>query len=223
MKIPADLRGSRSSRADAVYDALRQGIRDGTYSLGARIREEEVAQALGVSRTPVREALHRLHERGLLEMAAGGLVVTTLTRRQTSEIYAIRELLEGSAARFAAQHASPGEIETIERLATTFEKSKADAARMAAVNRQLHLAIYEASHNRYLLRMLGDLNDSLALLPGTTFSARGRAAIAQKEHRRIVEAIRKRDPDGAEAAAREHIRRAESVRLEMMFNQLIDA
>jgi DNA-binding GntR family transcriptional regulator len=221
MKTPADLRGSRSSRADTVYDALRQGIRDGTYSLGARIREEEVAQALGVSRTPVREALHRLHERGLLEMAAGGLVVTTLTRRQTSEIYAIRELLEGSAARFAAQHASPGEIETIERLATTFEKSKADAARMAAVNRQLHLAIYEASHNRYLLRMLGDLNDSLALLPGTT--ARGRATIAQKEHRRIVEAIRKRDPDEAEAAAREHIRRAESVRLEMMFNQLIDA
>ena len=90
------------SRADFVYDSLRDAISDGRIAGGERVREEEVARNLGVSRTPVREALQRLQQRGLLEIGAGrGLVVAQLSQQQVIELYAMRQILEGSAARTA--------------------------------------------------------------------------------------------------------------------------
>ena len=95
------------SRADFVFDSLRDAISDGRIAVGERVREEEIARDLGVSRTPVREALQRLHQRGLLVLGAGrGLVVAELGQHQVLQLYAMREILEGSAARFAAQHAN---------------------------------------------------------------------------------------------------------------------
>jgi DNA-binding GntR family transcriptional regulator len=205
-----------ASRARWVYDALRSAIQEGRYGRGERIREEEVARSLGVSRTPVREALSRLQSHGLLEMKAGGLVVAELTRPQILELYAMREILEGSAARFAAQHASPSEIASLRHIARAFEQSLGDPAKLARINRELHGAIYEAAHNRYLMRTLNELHDALALLTGTTFMARGRSELAIDEHARIIDAIEKRDADEAERAAREHIRNAQEVRLAMI-------
>src|SRR5882724_11153169 len=83
------------SRADFVYESLRDAIWDGRIAVGVRIREEEIARNLGVSRTPVREALQRLAQRGLLMFGAGrGLVVAELTHHQVLELYAMREILE---------------------------------------------------------------------------------------------------------------------------------
>ena len=91
------------SRADFVYENLRDAISDGRIAGGERVREEEVARNLGVSRTPVREALQRLQQRGLLSFGpTRGLVVAQLSHQQVVELYAMREILEGSAARFAA-------------------------------------------------------------------------------------------------------------------------
>src|SRR6478672_4683069 len=105
------------SRADFVYDSLRDAISDGRIAGGERVREEEVARNLGVSRTPVREALQRLQQRGLPVVGAGrGLVVARLSQQQVIELYAMREILEGSAARFAAQHATPAEIAILYQL-----------------------------------------------------------------------------------------------------------
>src|ERR1700741_959347 len=105
------------SRADFVFESLRDAIWDGRIARGVRIREEEIARNLGVSRTPVREALQRLQQRGLLVVGAGrGLVVAELTHLQVVELYGMREILEGSAARFAARHASDTEIEMLHRL-----------------------------------------------------------------------------------------------------------
>ena len=208
---------SKVSRAQWVYDVLRKGIRAGQYVRAERIREEEVARTLGVSRTPVREALSRLQARGLLEVAPGGLVVASLTRPQIHELYAMREILEGSAARFAAQHASSSDIATLRRLAVLFERSLGDPSKLAHVNREFHGAIYEAANNRYLLRTLDELNDALALLPSTTFTVTGRPEKAIEEHAEIVAAIERRDADSAERLARSHIQRAQEARLEMMF------
>src|SRR5258708_27556643 len=95
------------SRADFVYESLRDAIWDGRIARGERVREEEIARNLGVSRTPVREALQRLQQRGLLVVGAGrGLVVAELSHDQVIELYAMREVLDGSAARFAAQRAA---------------------------------------------------------------------------------------------------------------------
>jgi DNA-binding GntR family transcriptional regulator len=206
-----------ASRAERVHADLLAAIQDGRYQPGDRLREEEIAAAFGVSRTPVREAISRLHSRGLLEMSNGGLAVTKLTRIRTLELYAVRQILEGSAARFAAQHASAGEIQALEHFITAFARSLAEPLVLAKINRDFHLAIREASHNTYLLRTLDEFDTTLALLPGTTFDAPGRGDQALAEHTQIVKAIKLRDPDAAEHAARNHIQQAQEARLSLLF------
>ncbi|MFG1347994.1 GntR family transcriptional regulator [Xanthobacter autotrophicus DSM 431] len=204
------------SRAQRVYERLKEDIRAGVLRRGERVREETVARALGVSRTPVREALARLQAGGLLEVTANGLVVVTISHAQTLELYAMREVLEGSAARFAAQHAAPSEVSVLMRLGASFADAFGDAIRLADLNRRFHAAILDAAHNRYLVRMLEELSDALALLPGTTFQLPERGPLAVEEHAAIVEAIAARDPDRAEQAARHHIQQAQEARLTLM-------
>lgn len=206
----------RRSRAQEVFERLRGDIKEGRLPAGARMREEDIAQRLGVSRTPVREALSRLQHHGLLEASPDGLVVTRLSRAQILELYGMREMLEGAAARFAALQASPYDIADLRRLADAFEQAGDDPDRLARANTAFHRAIYEAAHNRYLLRTLGELHDALALLQTTTFTVSGRYGGSVEEHARLVEAIVARDADRAEREAREHIRRALEARLEIM-------
>jgi DNA-binding GntR family transcriptional regulator len=202
------------SRADFVFESLRDAIWDGRIARGVRIREEEIAHVLGVSRTPVREALQRLQQRGLLMIGAGrGLVVAELTHHQVLELYGIREILEGSAARFAAQHATEAEVAIITRLQRDLRHVKTDPLAIVRLNRQFHQAIYHAAHNQYLVQALESLNDSLAL---TTFRMPKRRE-SDEEHRKIVLAIEKRDPDEAERAARAHIRNAQITRFSRGF------
>src|SRR5215475_1456541 len=115
------------SRADFVFETLRDAIWDGRIPRGVRVREEEIARNLGVSRTPVREALQRLQQRGLLMVGAGrGLVVAELSHHQVLELYGMREILEGSAARFAAQHANETEVAILRRLQRDLRQVKTD-------------------------------------------------------------------------------------------------
>jgi DNA-binding GntR family transcriptional regulator len=203
------------SRADFVYESLRDAIWDGRITVGERVREEEIARNLGVSRTPVREALQRLHQRGLLVFGAGrGLTVASLSQHQVLQLYAMREILEGSAARFAAQHATAPEIAILWRLQKELSTAGRDAMTLVTLNRRFHQAIYEAAHNQYLLQTLSVLHDSLALLHSTTFRVPSRRAESDEEHRQIVQAIEKHNPDRAEEAAREHIRQAQRTRFE---------
>jgi len=203
------------SRADFVYESLRDAIWDGRIAVGERVREEEIARNLGVSRTPVREALQRLHQRGLLVFgAARGLTVASLSQHQVLQLYAMREILEGSAARFAAQHASAPEIAVLWRLQKELCKPEHDTMALVTLNRRLHQAIYESAHNQYLIQTLSVLHDSLALLHSTTFRVPSRRLESDEEHRQIVEAIEQHSPERAEEAARQHIRQAQRTRFE---------
>ena len=204
------------SRAQSVYETLRRDIKSGIYAGGSRLREEDVAETLGVSRTPVREALSRLVSRGLLEQAPGGLIVRELTRTQVLELYSTREVLEGGVAGFAAQHASPFEIANLERLVKLFGTAGPDLSRIYAANREFHNALYQACHNEYIMRLLDELNDSLALLPVSTFEVKGRYEAAIKEHKQIIAAIKSRNASKAESAARHHIQTSIEARLELM-------
>ena len=205
------------SRSEFVYASLRDAIWEGRFAPNERIPEEEIARSLGVSRTPVREALRRLQERGLLSVGAGRtLVVAELSKAQVFELYAMREILEGSAARFAAQHASEAEIDILHRLLGEFEKYRDDPRALISLNRRFHGAICEAAHNRYLIQTLEGMHDSLALLHGNTFRVPNRREQSDAEHRRIVLAIKRRDPDAAEKAAREHVRQAQRTRFALL-------
>lgn len=201
------------TRGQSTYQAILTAIRDGIYRPGDPLREEEVATRLGVSRTPVREALGRLQEKGLLEAAPGrGVAVSILSMQQIFELYAMREELEGVVARFAARHATEAEIANLERLNARFSASE-DPKVAAQWNRQFHARLYDAARNRYLRQAVEDLQETIALLPDTTFIQPGRTTTATDEHVAIIEAIRRRDSEGAEKAAVGHIKAALEVRL----------
>jgi DNA-binding GntR family transcriptional regulator len=197
------------SRGEQAYARLRDAIQSGQLLPGTRLREVDVAQWLGISRTPVREALARLLSEGLaFNESPRGMVVAELDQAAVSELYVMRENLEGTAANLAAQHASAMEID---------RRDGVDAAQLARNNRLFHDTLYRSAHNRFLLKTLASLHESMALLGQTTLSLPGRSSHALKEHEAIVNAIRARDAAKAEAAARAHIRAAYQSRLQVLF------
>jgi DNA-binding GntR family transcriptional regulator len=205
-----------ATRGQNTYRAILAAIRDGIYKPGDRLREEEVAQRLGVSRTPVREALGRLQEKGLLEAASGrGLAVAELSMQQVFELYAMRKELEGLVARFAAQHATEAEIANLESINEEFGAAR-NPKQAAQLNRLFHARLYDAARNRYLQMAVEELQETIALLPQTTFTQPGRTEIACREHQEIITAIRMRDTKAAESAAVAHIQAALNTRLAIL-------
>jgi DNA-binding GntR family transcriptional regulator len=209
-----------SSRADFVYTRLRQGIHSGEFRPGQRLRETELATRLKVSRTPIREALRRLSSDGLVELAPSrGVMIVELDRQRVREIYALRETLEGSAARLAAQYASPAELQSLGDILERLHQPGVSPALAADINRLFHRTIHDAAHNRYLTRALDQLSDFLALLPGTTFEVPGRLEQSRAEHYALLEALTERAPDKAEQVARQHIQVAARARIHAMFER----
>jgi len=134
-----------------------------------------------------------------------------------TELYYMREVLEGSAARLAAQHASDVEISILEDLCQQYEAALNDQNALTLSNRRFHETLYRCSHNRYLLNMVTVLHDALSLLGGTTLDNLERAEETLREHRNVVAAIRARDADAADQALRTHIRAAQKVRMQKVF------
>lgn len=199
---------ARPSAADA-YENLLRAIESGAFPPGARLREVELASRFGISRTPVREVLQRLELQGLVvHEPHHGAVVATLDYAQITELYQMREVLEGTAARMAATHATEPEIALLDDMLTRDSQLLGDPDRLAETNKAFHNHIRNTARNRYLVTMLESLRLSLALLGRTTLAVPGRGAESVAEHRAIVERIAARDPEGAEAAARAHIRAA---------------
>ncbi|MGO4740602.1 GntR family transcriptional regulator [Bosea sp. 2KB_26] len=201
------------SRVDYVLQALRDAIQSGKLKQGTRLREEDLAEQFGVSRTPIREALGRMQSRGLVEAVPGrGLIIAEITGTKIIELYSLRAILEGAAARFAAEHASPTEIDILNALAQRC--AEAQTPQLAAIaNIKFHQMIYEVARNRYLGPALGELQDTIALLSGTTFEKEGRLEEVTQEHLAIIKAIKERDLDAAEAAARAHVTNAKLIRI----------
>ncbi len=207
-----------TSLGELVHGWLRDAIRDGRYQPGKRIRETEVAVRLDVSRTPVREAFRRLQADGLLVLTPWrGAEVAQLDRGQVVELYAMRRVLEGTAAGLAAEHATDAEIDHLFDLLDQDKAARGDSTRRAEINREFHHVLYAAAHNHYLLKSLNALADSLALLKSTTYKVPGRADTALNEHVLIAKAIRNRDAEAAERTARQHIASAEQSRIELLF------
>jgi DNA-binding GntR family transcriptional regulator len=196
------------SRAESVYARLLQDINSGELRAGDRVREMEIAESLGVSRTPVREALHRLESEGIITKSDHGLIVPLMDDSQIEALYFVREVLEGAAAGLASRHASDAQIQVLEQmLAEAATLPEEDSAQHAELNKDFHAAIYRAANNRYMLKSLQSTQDAIQRL-GTTFAWPGRAPKAWREHRAIVRAIARRDPAAAEESARVHMREA---------------
>lgn len=210
----------QESRGEIAYGRLKEAIQAGELRSGQRIRENEMAGRLEMSRTPVREALRRLESDGLLTFAPyRGMVISELDHQAVMELYSMREVLEGTAAGLAARHASDAEIAVLQDIVDGEVAIAEDPQKVASHNKHFHGALYRAAHNRYLLKTLNVLVDAMALLGMTTMAITGRSETAHAEHLAIVAAIEARDPTAAEAAMRDHIRMAQRARLRLMFEE----
>jgi DNA-binding GntR family transcriptional regulator len=211
-----------SSRGEWAYGLLKKEIAGGVMGPGSRVRENEIAERLGISRTPVREALRRLEAEGLIvHLPHQGAVIAELDHQAVIELYDMRETLEGTAARYAARHASEAEIQDLAELVESEQDNVGDYNAIAQLNKAFHASLYRAGHNRYLLKALLSLSDAMILLGGTTLAIPDRFAVAHAEHLEIVKAIAGRDPDRAEVAARTHIRNAQRARLKLLRARLV--
>ncbi len=198
----------------AAYRDIKQKILSGFFSSDARLREMEISKLIGMGRTPVREALKRLEdERLLTHEPRRGLVITRIDKQGVTELYAMREVLEGAAAEFAARHATDAEIDNMQSILEQSEQPDSDPVRM---NLQFHEAIYGAAHNQHLIRTLQSISDTTFLLGRSTLQSPQRAQKAVAEHKQILAAIRGRDPEAASIAAKNHIRQAFLERLKML-------
>ncbi|MBI3043399.1 MAG: GntR family transcriptional regulator [Betaproteobacteria bacterium] len=206
------------SRSEHVYRRLRDAIQRGEYKSGRRVMEIEVAAWLKVSRTPVRDAIRRLEAEGMLEHEPrNGLVVARLDRQAVMELYVMREVLEGTAARLCARHASDMEIQELCDLIEAERQLSGDFEALARHNVRFHSAIHRSAHNRYLEKSLAAVNDSMGLLGAPLMLLPHRAETAAAEHARLVQAIQDRNPDAAEEVARAHVRAAQRERIRRLF------
>ena len=192
-----------------ILDAIDQGI----YRPGDRLVESELADRFGVSRTPIREALQRLETQSLLTRDGRSLIVASLDHAQMAELYAVRQELEGLAARLAAQHAAVEEVEVLRGMVEADRALLNDPQALARANRRFHHQIHLASHNRFLVQQLDLVYRSMALMARTSLAAQGRGEKALAEHAEIVEAIAARDGDRAAKALKDHLSIAFVVRL----------
>ena len=192
-----------------ILDAIDQGV----YRPGDRLVESELADRLGVSRTPVREALQRLETQAVLTRDGRSLIVASLGHDEMAELYAVRTELEALAARLAAQHAAKEEVSVLAAMVEEDHGLLGDPQALARANRRFHAQIHRASHNRYLLQQLGMVHRTMALMATTSLAAEGRGAAALREHAAIVDAIAARDGARAAEALRAHLSTAFEVRL----------
>jgi DNA-binding GntR family transcriptional regulator len=204
----------KSTNKDA-YTLILEAIDTGLYRPGDRLVESELADRLGVSRTPVREALQRLETQSLLARDGRSLIVASLDHNQMAELYVVRAELEGLAAKLAAKHATPEEKRVLQDMVDEDRKIVNDPNALARANRRFHKQIHLASHNRFLVQQLDLLHRSMALMATTSLAAEGRGMVAMQEHQNIVDAIVAGDQEGAFEALRQHISVAFMTRLKL--------
>ena len=200
-----------SSLEERVYQALEEEILSGRLQRGEQLREIAIAERLKVSRTPVRGALHRLAEDGLVTLSANkGATVVGITDADIEDIYAIRMRLEGLAAKLAAERMSEAEREELRSCyeLSEFYMAKKNDARCGELDSEFHSIIFKASGSRHLCKILSDLHKNIKAYRRLSLSVPERAEKSIMEHRDILEAILSGNADEAERKSSLHIRNA---------------
>jgi len=201
-------------RTESPYDMLKNAILHGELEPGQPLIEANLAAWCQVSRTPIREALMRLEQDGLVDRTDRGLVVRDRSPEEIIDLYETRMILEATVGRVAAERRTDHDIRTLRRLLVRGEDTEViDPREMVAANKQFHRAVWRASHNESLLDLLERLNLHLARYPETTLAYPGRWKQAWHEHSELMEAIEARDGDRAYEVALRHFKEARDIRL----------
>ena len=193
-----------------VHQALRRAVLQADFRPGEKLVETQLATMLGVSRTPVREALSKLIVEGLVEPAPTGGVVVCNIEAEIVEIYGLRQRIEGYAASLAADRRTEAELAELERL-SDLAVSMIDSTSLeerADINNQFHMLLTEASHSARLAQLVSGYRDYFLNRQFMLYYDRESVRRQHEQHRDIVEAVRDRNADLAERLVRDHLQRA---------------
>jgi len=211
-----DAQQGQSRQGRDAYGKLIHQIRTGALSPGDRLIETELADRLGISRTPVREAIRQLESDGLVShLPRAGVVVRKLDYAEITELYEMRVVLEGTAARLAARAASDVEISELAAINDEMRTAR-DTDHLYDLNRQFHDVLLNAARNRFLVKAVEAVQKTLLIIGPSTMEEGERAAEAITEHDQMLTALAARDGAAAETSMRIHIEAAHRARLRQL-------
>jgi DNA-binding GntR family transcriptional regulator len=189
-----------------VYEKLRQGIIKGTLKPGQKLVMASLARELGISETPIREAIRRLESDGYVIFTPhSGAMVTKINNQELSEIYLIRISLEGLATRLAVPYINPADIAWLKKKNHEMKVAVKNGRyeKLARLNKAFHLRIYKAAPFSRLYKMIADLWDAFERWPSIFSFVPDRAERAIQEHEQIIEALETADVDKADNLMKE--------------------
>lgn len=204
---------------ETVCETLRDAIRKGILEPGERLMEVQLADELGISRTPVREAIRKLEQEGyVIMMPRRGTYVADVSVSDVKEIFEIRSALESLATGLAARRIEPDELEKLQSLLNEIEGyiKKNDIEKIVEADIKFHGLLYQVSRNDRLVSIISNLKEQLARFRTLSMSYPGRLQETFEEHSEMVEAIANGDVSGARDAAEHHMERAEETLLKAM-------
>jgi DNA-binding GntR family transcriptional regulator len=194
---------------------MRDAIISGVLKPGERLMEIQLAEEMGVSRTPVREAIRKLElEAFVVMIPRKGAYVAGISHKDVADVFEIRTALEGLAAGLAAERITADEIEEMERVILFTEGEEKDLERIVAKDTEFHDLLYKASRNNRLLQILANLREQIQRFRATSLAVPGRVLEAVKEHRAIVEALAEHNSEKAQELMTAHIVSAENALFE---------
>ncbi|MEL7567138.1 MAG: GntR family transcriptional regulator [Dehalobacterium sp.] len=216
--LPVNLESYKPLR-EVVFETIREAIISGHLRPGERLMEVQLAEEMGVSRTPVREAIRKLELEGFLVMIPRkGAYVAGISLKDIHDVFEIRAALDSLAAGLAAERITEEELNNLERSLVSVVESAGhnDLNGIVNTDTDFHDIIYKASRNERLMQIVNNLREQIQRFRTTSLAFPGRMQIAVDEHRRIVDAISERNVDLARALAQEHIENAENSMMEVL-------
>ena len=191
-----------------VFHSLREDILSGKYKKNEELKEKNIGEELGVSRTPVREALRQLELEGLVTIIPNrGAYVVGISKDDIRDIYEIRSRLEGLCARWAAVKITKEQLEELDEnvYLSEFHAAKGNSEQILELDNKFHEIIYEASNSKVLEKTLRDFHHYVERVRKITLSDPNRAFDSNGEHKEILEALKLHDQDKAEELATVHM------------------
>lgn len=200
------------SLADQVFERLETDILSGVYTRGEILTEMKLCQALGVSRTPVREALRRLQQEHILEESSKGLIVRGISREDLEDIFAVRLQVEGLAAAWAAERITDEQLKELRETLDLqeFYQTKRDSDHIKAMDSRFHELVYQFSGSAVIYDTLTPLHKKMQRYRQVSVGNTSRAAESVSEHRAIYEAIAAHDPEEAARCIVTHTQNAKN-------------
>lgn len=191
-----------------VFNRLREDILAGNYEEKEELKEAAISKELGVSRTPVREALRQLELEGLVTIIPNkGAYVNGITAKDIYDIYVIRSYLEGLCAKWACENITKEQLEELEEIVylSKFHIEKEHWDQIFELDNRFHLLLYEACGSKVLEHILSDYHHYVERVRKNTLSSQERARKASEEHGAILDALKQKDEETADRLANEHI------------------